>query len=302
MVSMTCALTILVSHPAEGDATPNPIGAHSMLQVNDPVLHADDVRGGGGDARLGDPPGCGSRSDLHRRVKAAELFGARRGNDAIAALRPSCRCRPDHDSFMDGCLSGVRRSDAHVPVRYRRSSRLSIDDQPDCRSRDPRFAIGRSGMNRISRPSSPVRHSNTRGCCGQHTTPSRTWTPAQTCFSVVSRAPTARTGWRRCSPRQERMLGTHSISPTSMSAGASIPRDRHRVLETMAHGCVGFNGPLWVTEHGYADPAFQYDSAYSGGPRLAGCLPRCLSTHSDRRRRWRGVRNRARQSERAIRV
>ena len=36
VVSMTCALTILVSHPAEGDATPNPIGVHSMLQVNDP--------------------------------------------------------------------------------------------------------------------------------------------------------------------------------------------------------------------------------------------------------------------------
>ncbi|MGH2868652.1 MAG: choice-of-anchor D domain-containing protein [Solirubrobacteraceae bacterium] len=29
----------------------------------------------------------------------------------------------------------------------------------------------------------------------------------------------------------------------------------------------GFNGPLWVTEHGYpADPAYQYDPAYSSGP------------------------------------
>jgi hypothetical protein len=47
---------------------------------------------------------------------------------------------------------------------------------------------------------------------------------------------------------------------------------------TLAHH--GFNGPLWVTEHGYsADPAFQQDPGFTGGePSQAGYLKRSLLT------------------------
>jgi hypothetical protein len=43
-------------------------------------------------------------------------------------------------------------------------------------------------------------------------------------------------------------------------------------------GARGFNGPLWVTEHGYpADPAFQVDPAFTGGdPAQAGYLTQSL--------------------------
>jgi hypothetical protein len=45
---------------------------------------------------------------------------------------------------------------------------------------------------------------------------------------------------------------------------AGLPRGLGRWRATMARH--GFNGPIWVTEHGYsADPAFQTDDAYRGG-------------------------------------
>jgi hypothetical protein len=49
----------------------------------------------------------------------------------------------------------------------------------------------------------------------------------------------------------------------------------------------GFHGPVWVTEHGYpADPAFQWDPAYRGGPAaqaafLGESIPRLADAGAD---------------------
>ena len=65
----------------------------------------------------------------------------------------------------------------------------------------------------------------------------------------------------------------------------------------------GFAGPLWVTEHGYpSDPQYQYDPAYTGGECGAGRLPGGVAPHVGRRGRRHGLRHRARQPQRVVRV
>jgi hypothetical protein len=55
-------------------------------------------------------------------------------------------------------------------------------------------------------------------------------------------------------------VGALSLRGSVRTVVASVPKWRRRFAAK------GFDGPLWVSEHGYpADPAFQWDPAYVGG-------------------------------------
>jgi Cellulase (glycosyl hydrolase family 5) len=60
----------------------------------------------------------------------------------------------------------------------------------------------------------------------------------------------------------------------------------------------GFSGPLWVTEHGYpSDPGYQYDPSYAGGAASQGRLSGGVGPHPARCRRRRGAHRRGRAAE-----
>ena len=268
VVSMTCALTILVSHPAEGDATPNPIGAHSMLQVNDPPSFMQTM--------------FAEAAGMH--VSAIRL-------DVAPALIYTDASKPPDFSGLDEVMTLSRRYDLRVvadlitipswmaacqaSVDLTHMSRCGTDDLADYRSMISQIVAHADPTIRDweiwNEPDQPAFFAGT---------------PQQ--YARMLRA--AHDAVKDVDPGANVLLGGISstygaswLAQVFATPGADAGHafdianvhERGR-LDSLATDigswkrwlmAAGFNGPLWVTEHGYpSDPPFQYDSAYSGGP------------------------------------
>ena len=265
---MICSVAVLDVDPARADVAPNPLGAHSMLQLNDPpsfmntmfaqaaAMHVSALRLDVAPSLIyTDPSAPPDFSGLDEVISLSQTYHLQVVADLMTVPWWMAACPASTNlAQMSRCatddLAGYRSIVAHVVARADPAIRdWEIWNEPD----QPSFFAGTpqqyAEMLRAA-------HDAIKGVDSQ----------ADVLLGGISNIYGA--SWLA------QVFSTPGADAVHAFDIANV-HERGR-LDSLASDLTswrrlltasGFTGPLWVTEHGYpSDPTFQYDPAYSAGP------------------------------------
>ena len=285
---IACALTILAGYPAHAGAALNPIGGHSMLQLNDPpsfmkamfaqaaAMHLSAIR-------LDVAPAL-----IYTDSSKAPDFS---GLDEITTLAQRYHLRVVADLFtIPWWLASCQAT-----VDLAQMSRCGTDDLADYRSIVTQIVAHAHPTIRDweiwNEPDSPAFFAGTaqqyaRMLRVAHDAIKEVDPGANVLLGGISGlAGAIWLGQVFATPGVDAVHAFDAANVHERGRLDSLGTDIESWKRWFA--AAGFTGPLWVTEHGYpSDPAFQYDASYAAGLNsqaayLAASVPTLIDAGAD---------------------
>jgi hypothetical protein len=267
-VVLVAAVTgVCVGFTATAAADPNPIGMHSMLQLNDPLPLMQ--------AMFAEAAGVGA-SAIRLDVAPALIFTSPTQPPDFTGLDEIMSLSQEYQLPVVGDLFTIPYwiADCATPTDLAASSRCPTDDLTDYGAEISQI-VGHANpviqdWEIWNEPDSPAFFTGTPQ---QYAMMLRT---AHDAIKAVNPADNVLLGGVSGTSAQSWLAQVFATPGADAAQAFDIANVHERAsLDSLApdiegwksfFSAAGFTGPLWITEHGYpSDPAYQYDPSYQGG-------------------------------------